>query len=183
MDVSDIIDTSAGITESGNKIQCDFGTGSTQVARGNHTHSYNLSNLSNVSSDTATDGNILSANGTSWESETPDSAGIVTKAGEQIITGNKTISGDISVSGEAEFTNDFSCSGSAMFSGTAGFSDTVTFSSTAKSSSYFDLEEISDPTNPPSDTARLYARDDGTGKTQLCVIFPTGSTVVIATET
>ncbi len=182
VDVSDIIDTSAGITESGNKIQCSFGTGSTQVARGNHTHSYALADLSNVSSDTATDGNILSGNGTSWASEAPDSAGIVTKAGEQTITGDKTFSGDVTVSGEAEFTNDFTCSGDAIFSGTAGFSDAVTFSSTAKSSSYFDLEEISDPSNPPADTARIYARDNGSGKTQLCVIFPTGSALVIATE-
>lgn len=164
VDVSDIIDTSAGMTESGNKIQCDFGTGSAQVARGNHTHSYALSDLSNVGDDTATDGNILSADGTSWESGTPDSAGIVTKAGTQTITGDKTFSG------------------SSSFTGTAGFSNAVTLSSTAKSSSYIDLEEISDPANPPGDTARIYARDNGSGKTQLCVIFPTGSAVVIATE-
>lgn len=176
VDVSDIIDTSAGITESGNKIQCNFGTGSTQVARGNHTHSYALSDLSNVSSDSVTDGNILSANGTSWESETPDSAGIVTKGGAQTITGDKTFSGDVSVSGEAEFSSE------STFSAAVIFSDAVTLSSTAKSSSYFDMEEISDPANPPADTARIYARDDGSGKTQLCVIFSTGSAVVIATE-
>lgn len=170
VDVSDIIDTSAGLTESGNKIQCSFGTGSTQVARGNHTHSYALSDLSNVSSDTPTNGNILSADGSSWKSETSDNAGIVTKSGDQTITGDKTFSGDITVSGSVSFT------------GTAEFTDEVTISSPAKSSSYFDMEEISDPANPPADTARLYVRDNGAGKTQLCVIFPTGSPIVIASE-
>lgn len=42
--------------------------------------------------------------------------------------------------------------------------------------------EISDPAAPPSNFARLYARDDGGGKTQLVVRFNTGAVQVIATE-
>lgn len=45
-----------------------------------------------------------------------------------------------------------------------------------------DLAEQAEPANPPADTARVFARDDGTGKTQLCVIFPSGATQVLATE-
>lgn len=42
--------------------------------------------------------------------------------------------------------------------------------------------EVSDPAAAPVDGARLYARDNGAGKTQLCVRFATGATQVIATE-
>ena len=218
VDVTDIIDTSEGLKENSNKIQCDFGTGSSQVARGNHSHTYQLSDLSNVTSDTETDGNLLTANGTSWESTTPDSAGVVTKAGSQAIQGDKTFSGNnsfsgsLSVSGNTDFSGETSfsntlttsgvssfnssttfsdsltASGSSSFSGTVSFSNTVgftgdvTFSSAIKTSSHIDMEEISDPSNPSSNTARLYARDNGSGKTQLCVLFPTGSTIVLATE-
>lgn len=44
------------------------------------------------------------------------------------------------------------------------------------------LREISTPSAPPADTARLFARDNGSGKTQLCVIFPTGAVQVLATQ-
>jgi hypothetical protein len=45
-----------------------------------------------------------------------------------------------------------------------------------------DLIEQSTPANPPADTARIFARDNGSGKTQLCVIFPTGAVQVLATQ-
>ena len=40
----------------------------------------------------------------------------------------------------------------------------------------------STPDAPELGTARLFARDDGTGKMQLCVRFPTGAAQVLATE-
>jgi hypothetical protein len=40
----------------------------------------------------------------------------------------------------------------------------------------------SDPAAPAANDATLYARDNGAGKTQLCVRFPTGAVQVIATE-
>lgn len=42
--------------------------------------------------------------------------------------------------------------------------------------------ETTAPTNGPANTARLFVRDNGSGKTQLCVIFPTGAVQVISTE-
>lgn len=42
--------------------------------------------------------------------------------------------------------------------------------------------EISDPTAPSANKSRLYTRDNGAGKTQLVVRFPTGAIQVIATE-
>lgn len=42
--------------------------------------------------------------------------------------------------------------------------------------------EQSDPAAPPADIGVLYFRDNGAGKTQLCVRFATGAVVVIATE-
>ena len=42
--------------------------------------------------------------------------------------------------------------------------------------------EVSDPVAPAANTGRLYFRDNGAGKTQLVVRFPTGAVQVIATE-
>lgn len=45
-----------------------------------------------------------------------------------------------------------------------------------------ELTEQSDPSAPSTNKARLYARDNGSGKTQLCVRFATGAIQVLATE-
>jgi hypothetical protein len=42
--------------------------------------------------------------------------------------------------------------------------------------------EISDPAAPAANTYQIYGRDDGSGKTQLCVRFATGAVQVLATE-
>lgn len=48
---------------------------------------------------------------------------------------------------------------------------------------YHDLtEQASDPAAPATNTARFFSRDNGSGKTQLCVRFPTGAIQIIATE-
>lgn len=186
--VGDIIDTGQGLKSSGNKIQCNFGSGETQVARGNHTHSYQLSDMSNVGSDMATDGNIIASDGTDWDSKTPDSAGLVTKTGEQTISGDKTLSGSTTFSGAITSSDTASFSGTVSFTGETSFSNTTSFtgnvnmSSALKTTSYFDIGEIEIPSNPDVNTARLFVKDNGSGKTQLCVIFPTGNSIVIATE-
>ena len=45
-----------------------------------------------------------------------------------------------------------------------------------------ELPEQTDPAAPASNLARLFVRDNGSGKTQLCVRFPTGAIQVISTE-
>jgi hypothetical protein len=47
--------------------------------------------------------------------------------------------------------------------------------------SYLELRERSNPSAPNSNRARLYVRDNGSGKTQLCVRFPNGVVRVLAT--
>jgi hypothetical protein len=47
---------------------------------------------------------------------------------------------------------------------------------------YMDWDEIAAPTNPGVNKARLFSRDNGSGKTQLCVIFNTGVVIPLATE-
>ena len=47
---------------------------------------------------------------------------------------------------------------------------------------YIGLSERTDPGNPTGDRARLYARDNGAGKTQLVVVFSSGAVQVIATQ-
>ena len=47
---------------------------------------------------------------------------------------------------------------------------------------YVELAEIRTPTAPGSNEARLFIRDNGNGRTQLCVRFHTGSVRVLATQ-
>lgn len=47
---------------------------------------------------------------------------------------------------------------------------------------YIEGVEIADPSAPATNYGRLYFRDNGAGKTQLVVRFPTGAIQVIATE-
>lgn len=44
------------------------------------------------------------------------------------------------------------------------------------------LNELSDPAAPAANKAAVYVRDNGSGKTQLVVRFPTGAVQVVATE-
>jgi len=48
--------------------------------------------------------------------------------------------------------------------------------------SYIEGIEITDPAAPAAYRGRLYFRDNGAGKTQLAVRFPTGAVQVLATE-
>lgn len=47
---------------------------------------------------------------------------------------------------------------------------------------YIQMSEQADPANSAADSGRLFMRDNGAGKTQLCVRFATGAAIVIATE-
>lgn len=47
---------------------------------------------------------------------------------------------------------------------------------------YFDFPEVVAPDAPSTNVGRLFVRDNGSGKTQLCVRFPTGAIQVISTE-
>lgn len=47
---------------------------------------------------------------------------------------------------------------------------------------YVDIVEQPEPAAPSADQARLFVRDNGAGKTQLCAKFSSGVPVVIATQ-
>lgn len=47
---------------------------------------------------------------------------------------------------------------------------------------HISLTEVTAPGVATADGARLYVKDNGAGKTQLCVIFATGAEIVLATE-
>jgi hypothetical protein len=61
--------------------------------------------------------------------------------------------------------------------GYAGFFDGRVFTTR-----YYELAEITTPNNPGANQARLFLKDNGSGKTQLCVRFHTGAALVIKTE-
>ncbi len=69
----------------------------------------------------------------------------------------------------------------------AGFGDgtdlfTIDESGIKTETNYTEIIEIADPAAPAANKARFYVRDNGAGKTQLVVRFPTGAIQVIATE-
>lgn len=47
---------------------------------------------------------------------------------------------------------------------------------------HMELDEIIEPAAPAANKGRLFLRDNGAGKTQLCIRFNTGPTLVLATE-
>jgi len=47
---------------------------------------------------------------------------------------------------------------------------------------HIELAEIADPGAATENTGRIYFRNNGSGKTQLVVVFPSGAAQVIATE-
>ena len=47
---------------------------------------------------------------------------------------------------------------------------------------FMEWDEMTAPSAPASNKARLFCKDNGSGKTQLCALFPTGATQVLATE-
>jgi hypothetical protein len=47
---------------------------------------------------------------------------------------------------------------------------------------YHELVEIATPAAPPANDARLFIRDNLSGKTQLCVRFDTGAVKVLAVQ-
>ena len=61
--------------------------------------------------------------------------------------------------------------------GYAGFFDGRVFTTR-----YYELGEITTPNAPAANQARLFVKDNGAGKTQLCVRFHTGAVRVLTTE-
>ena len=47
---------------------------------------------------------------------------------------------------------------------------------------FYELTEISTPASPIANRARLFSKDNGVGKTQLCVKFANGTVKILATE-
>jgi len=62
-------------------------------------------------------------------------------------------------------------------SGYAGY-----FAGKVYTSTFHELQEISAPGAPASNRARLFVRDNGSGKTQLCVRFSAGAVKVLVTQ-
>ena len=62
-------------------------------------------------------------------------------------------------------------------SGWAGFFDGKVFTK-----QFMEVAEVTNPAAPNANRARIFIRDNGSGKTQLCVRFPTGAIKVLATQ-
>jgi hypothetical protein len=71
----------------------------------------------------------------------------------------------------------FGVYGKTTGTGFAGYFNGKTFMS-----QFVEIGEMSTPAAPAGNRARLFVRDNGLGKTQLCVRFPTGAVQVLATQ-
>ncbi len=49
-------------------------------------------------------------------------------------------------------------------------------------SAYIGFVKVTAPGNPGANQARLFMRDNGSGKMQIAAIFPTGAVIPVATE-
>jgi hypothetical protein len=85
----------------------------------------------------------------------------------------------ISTSGYGVYGNSSSLDGVRGFS-TTGYA--VHANGRARIDEYLDIQEMAAPASPAVNVARLFVRDNGAGKTELCVIFPTGAVQVIKTQ-
>jgi hypothetical protein len=56
------------------------------------------------------------------------------------------------------------------------------FDGSVKVEQNLDIGEFGTPVHPGPNVARLFVRDNGAGKTQLCVLFPTGVVEVLSAE-
>lgn len=77
---------------------------------------------------------------------------------------------------DASSTNGIGCFASSASTYAGWFANEV------KVEGYLDIEEIAAPAAPGTDVARLFVRDNGAGKTQLCIRFGSGSVQVIAAQ-
>lgn len=62
------------------------------------------------------------------------------------------------------------------------FSGVNTFSVATAFQNYLELSEISDPAAPGTNLGRLFLRDNGSGKSQLCIRMNTGAIIVLGTQ-
>jgi predicted transcriptional regulator len=51
-----------------------------------------------------------------------------------------------------------------------------------KAPDYLDFSEVTAPAAPATNVVRLYAEDNGSGKTRIVAKFPTGADVVLGTQ-
>jgi hypothetical protein len=84
-------------------------------------------------------------------------------------------SGSVGVRGESPAG--FGVYGKTTGTGFAGY-----FNGKVFMSQFLEMAEIGTPAAPGGNRARLFVRDNGLGKTQLCVRFPSGAFKVLATE-
>lgn len=104
-------------------------------------------------------------------------------------TGATTLSGALACAGAASFSSTVTAVGDVAPNsnntaqlGTASFRWSTAYGVNFNLSGYMEGSEIADPAAPSANSGRAYFRDNGAGKTQFVVRFPTGAVQVLATE-
>jgi hypothetical protein len=122
---------------------------------------------------------VVGLSGTAISAYSPDELGVLARCPDGIAVRGESEtqigmagSGRVGVSGQGSEIGIAASSG-----GKAGV-----FGGTVLINGVQDLVSQSDPAAPEASNLRLFARDNGSGKMQFCIRFPTGAVQVIATE-
>lgn len=94
--------------------------------------------------------------------------------------GNIIIGHELNVSGGATTTDTLNIGN--LITGILSGTKELTINGIVKSTSYYQMDKITDPAAPAANKGVFYIRDNGGGKMQLVARFPTGAIQVIATE-
>jgi len=184
-----------GLTRSGNTITLSAPAGGSVVIAGQSFTSLTVSGALTAGTLIAASGKFsvnssgnLDVQGTTLlEGAVNCLAGLSIPSGNLVVqVGNTIIGGSLSVA-NGNMTVDVSAnlytSGNANVGSLTGPSNILPLKDGSGNAAALQfLERGSDPSAPASSTAILYLRDNGSGKAQLCIQFPTGSPVVIVTE-
>jgi hypothetical protein len=138
---------------------------------------------------------VAGSNGTGLWGSSPDHNGVhgMSEIGNGVLAESISGPGVYAFSTSAQGVYGVSETGGAVvgfsYSGVGIFGDTTVgwagdFAGRVRVQGYqqFDERGGGDPEAPGQNAARLFVRDNGSGKGQLCVRFPTGAIQVIATE-
>lgn len=93
---------------------------------------------------------------------------VITRLHDLVVTGDVTVQGTLYAGGALNVVGNVLIGGALT---PAGLVDPVTMT-----------EQVSDPAAPDANNGVIYMKDNGSGKTQLCVRFSSGAVQVLATQ-
>jgi len=101
---------------------------------------------------------------------------------QQVTDNEATTSNLVYLDGGAQVTGVFVVNGSPLVVGDIAVTGTIATSSVLYLEDIYRMEEVPSPGSASADEAYFFLRDNGSGKSQFCVNFSSGTTQVLATQ-